>query len=178
MFLAVVLIVGSRKWKFGWRALAPLTIVAMMAIGITNVYYYGNFNKNSNTHILTRQAVRAAQELSEPGVPIVASSPWLLYEAAPYATKEHPVYFIDENTEYIFGSLEMLRLEDVNKIKDLTAFEKQNPVIWYLGMTSDEDVPAYKDSWQKIRTITTTDHITGKSQYKITQYRVSGFSEE
>lgn len=173
VFIAVVLVVGTRKWKPAWQIFTPTLIVAMMIFGITNVFYYGNFNKNSGTHVVTRQVVQAAQAVSEPGVPIVSNSPWIFYEAAPYATSDHPIYYIDENTDYYFGSLAMLKNEDVNKIKDLSEFEKQNPVIWYLGATGEDDVPAYKTTWKKIKTIAITDHITGKTSYKITKYETN-----
>lgn len=173
IFLAVVLIVGTRKWKRVWRVLPVLAIVGMMIFGITNVYKYGNFNKNTNTHILTREAVQLAKDNSAPGVPIVANSPWIFYEAAPYATEEHPIYFIDENTQYIFGSLDMLKYTDNNKIKDLAAFEKQHPVIWYLGNTGDGPVAPYESDWQELRTLGAYDSLTERTNYKVTEYRVS-----
>ncbi len=173
IFLAVVLVVGAQKKNLAWRLLPSLLVVGMMIFGITNVYTYGNFNKNSNTHILTRQAVHAAQEATPEGAPIVASSPWVFYEAAPYATELHPVYFIEENTSYDFGSLDMLKHSDFNKIKDLAAFERDNPIIWYLGGTSDEDVAPFRSTWEKVKTVKTEDFITGKSIYKATLYRVN-----
>jgi len=173
IFLAVVLLKGTRSWKPFWRTLPILAVIGMMIFGITNVYKYGNFNKNTNTHILTRQAVEAAQQASSAGVPIVARSPWIFYEAAPYSTDEHPIYFIDEATDYKFGSLDMLKYNDMHKIKDLAAFEKEHPVIWYLDNTADEDVPAYSDSWQKIKTVGAYDDLTGRTAYKATEYRVN-----
>lgn len=174
IFLAVVLIVGTKKWKFVWRALPILAVIGMMIFGITNVYKYGNFNKNSNMHILTREAVRAAQEASPAGTPIIAKSPWVFYEAAPYATADHPIYFIDKNTDYYYSSLDMLEYSDMNKIKDLAVFEKEHPVIWYLDNTTDAEVSPNDDSWVKLQTVGAYDELTGNTLYKATQYRVSG----
>lgn len=174
IFLAVILVVGTRRWKPLWRALPILAVVGMMVGGITNVYRYGNFNKNTSTHIFTRQAVDEAKNASPDGTPIVAASPWIFYEAIPYSTPQHPIYFIDESTKYIYGSLNMLKDNDMHKIKDLAQFKKGNPVIWYLDNTTNPDVPPYQQSWVKLRTVTTTDDITGKSLYKATEYRVSG----
>lgn len=174
IFLAVVLVVGTRRWKPLWRALPIIAVAGMMVGGIVNVYYYGNFNKNSNTHILTREAVQAAQAASPDGTPIVAASPWVFYEAIPYSTPQHPVFFIDESTDYKYGSLDMLKYNDQHKIKDLAQFEKDNPVIWYLNNTSEPDVAPYQQNWVKLQTVTTQDDITGKSLYKATEYRVSG----
>ena len=173
IFLAIVLIKGTRKWHPLLRTLPVLVVVGMMIFGITNVYHYGNFNKNSNTHILTRQVVEAAQDASPIGTPIIAASPWIFYEAAPYSTPEHPIYFMDEGTRYEFGSLDMLKYTDLHKIKDIAAFGKEHPTIWYLGGTSENDIAPYDASWKKIETVSATSDITGKTIYKATAYKIS-----
>lgn len=173
IYLAVVLIVGTRKWKPFWRVLPVVLIVGMMIVGITNVYKYGNFNKNSDTHIMTRQAIELARKNSPAGTPIVANSPWVFYEAAPYATADHPVYFINENTDYIYGSLDMLKYNDLHKIKDINAFANEHSTIWYLGNTAESDVAPYGDSWEKIQTLGVRDDLTGRTIYKVTEYRIS-----
>jgi uncharacterized membrane protein len=171
--LAVILVKGTQKWRPVWRVAPVILVAGMMIFGITNVYKYGNYNKNTNIHILTGEAVRAAQAASPIGTPIVAASPWVFYEAAPYATADYPVYFIDENTDYIYGSLDMLKNNDMHKIKDLAKFEQEHPLIWYLDSTSDEDVPAYQPTWKKIETVGIKDELTGNTQYKATAYQVS-----
>jgi uncharacterized membrane protein len=173
IFMAVVLLKGLKNWKPFWRTLPILVVLGMMIFGVTNVYKYGNFNKNTDTHILTRQAVEAAGAASPKGTPIVAASPWVFYEAAPYATEDHPVYFIDEGTSYTFGSLDMLKYSDMHKIKNLEEFKKQNPIFWYLNNTQSEDVAPYQDSWTKLRTIGMKDELTGKTLYKATEYKVT-----
>ncbi len=173
IFGAVTIVAGTRKWKTFWRVGLVVAISGMMIFGITNVYKYGNYNKNTNTNIQTRDAVRAAQDASNPGVPIIASSPWLFYEAIPYATDEHPIYFIDEDTGYIYGSLEMLKDNDLHKIKDLNAFEKQNPVFWYLGMGEGSTVSGYRTTWEPLRTVGPIDSYTGKLVYKATEFRIN-----
>lgn len=173
IYLAVVLIAGTKRWRLQWRVIPSLLIVAMMVLGITKVYYYGNYNKNSNVHIMTRQVVEAVIATSPKGVPIIANSPWTFYESIPYATEDHPIYFIDEATDYKYGSLDMLKYTDHNKIKNLEEFKKQNPVIWYLAYANEDDVPPYEDSWELIETVSVTDNITGKTVYKASKYRVS-----
>lgn len=171
LFIAVICIVGTRKWKPFWRLVLPITVAGMMIFGITNVYYYGNYNKNSNTHILTREAVELAQKNSPVGTPIIANSPWIFYEASVYNTEDHPIYFIDANTRYDFGSLDMLKYSDMHKIKDLAAFVREHPTIWYLGSTKDEDIAPYDESWQRIKTVGAYDHIHNETLYKATLYR-------
>lgn len=173
IFLAIVLIAGTRNWKPLWSALPVVAIVGMMIFGITNVYKYGNYNKNTNTHIMTRQIVQKAQEESPAGTPIIARSPWIFYEAAAYSTKDHPVYFLDETTDYIYGSLDMLKYNDRNKIKNLAEFAKEHPAIWYLDSTKTEDVDGLDDSWAKVKTVKVYDALTDSSQYKATEYRFS-----
>lgn len=175
IFMAVILVVGTRRWKPILRALPILGIVAMMIFGITNVYKYGNYNKNTNYHIFTRQVIEQIQKEGKPGQPIVAQTPWVFYEAIPYATADHPVYFIDATADYRYGSLAMLKDNDMHKIKDIDAFEKQNPVIWFIGQNENGDIPPYQSSWTPIQTVSIPDEISGKTIYRATEYRVGPF---
>ncbi|MES2630559.1 MAG: glycosyltransferase family 39 protein [Patescibacteria group bacterium] len=173
VFIAIVLVVGTKKWRPLFRALPILLIAGMMIFGITNVYKYGNYNKNTNFHIVTREVIEEIQTAGQPGEPIIANSPWTFYEAIPYSTEDHPIYFIDENTKYIYGSLDMLKDNDMHKIKDLDAFSKEHPIIWYLGQADSGDIPPYKDSWVKLQTVKYYDSLTGKESYRATQYLIS-----
>ena len=172
IFLAVVLVIGTRRWKPIFRALPILLVVAMMIFGITNVFKYGNFNKNTNFHIFTREVVEMVHEKAKPGQPIVTETPWIFYEAAPYATEEHPIYFLDASTDYFFGSLAMLKENDMHKIKDLEAFKKDHPVIWYLGQNEHGSIPAFESTWVEKDSVGAYDEITGKTIYRATEYEV------
>jgi len=174
VFMAVVLVVGTKTWRPILRAIPILAIVGMMIFGITNVYKYGNYNKNTNFHIVTREAIKDIQKAGKPGQPIIATTPWIFYEAVPYSTEEFPVYFIDANTEYIYGSLDMLKQNDMHKIKDIDAFGKQNPIIWYLGQDETGDVAPYENTWKSLQTVSHFDSLTNKALYRATQYRISG----
>lgn len=173
VFLAVVLVVGTRRWKAIYRAIPVAVISAMMIFGITNVYYYGNFNKNTMYHIMTKEVVQEIQRLGEPGQPIVSQTPWVFYEAIQYTSKDHPVFFVDETTEYVFGSLDMLKDNDRNKIKDFDAFAKANPVIWYIGQNESGDISPLRDDWKKLQSVGIKDEITGKTIYRATQYVIN-----
>ena len=174
IFMAITLVVGTRKWRPIFRILPILIISGMMIFGITNVYKYGNYNKNSDTHTLTRELIEQVVAKAKPGEPIVSNSPWLFYEAIAYNSDDNPIYFIDANNQYVFGSLDMLKAKDLHKIKDVNAFEKQHPVIWYIGTTQDTDVPPYEPTWKKLQTIALSDELSGKTEYRATEYRVSG----
>lgn len=173
VFIAVVLVVGTRKWKAIYRAIPVVLISAMMIFGITNVYYYGNFNKNTMYHILTKQVVQEIQRKAEPGQPIVSQTPWVFYEAIQYTSPEHPVFFVNESTEYVFGSLSMLEDNDRNKIKDFDSFAKANPVIWYIGQNESGDINPLRENWIKLQSVAIKDEITGKTIYRATQYRIN-----
>lgn len=173
VFMAIILIVGTRRWKPVLRALPILVVVAMMIFGITNVFKYGNYNKNTNYHIFTRQVVEQIQKEGEPGQPIVAATPWVFYEAIPYATAEHPVYYIGETADEDYGSLKMLQENDIHKIKDMDAFVKDNPTIWYIGQNENGDIAPYDDSWSRIQTVAVQDEITGKTIYRATEYKTT-----
>jgi 4-amino-4-deoxy-L-arabinose transferase-like glycosyltransferase len=173
VFMAVVLVAGTKKWRPVFRALPILLIAGMMIFGITNVYKYGNYNKNTNYHIVTRDVIKQVQAKAKPGEPIVANSPWNFYEAVPYSTARNPVYFIDANTEYIYGSLDMLKYTDSHKIKDFDAFARQYPVIWYLGQSETSDIAPYENTWVKIQTVSYYDSLVNTSLNRATQYRVN-----
>lgn len=165
LFTGIILTVGLRRTKLWQRGVVALVIVGMLVSGLGNMYYYGNYNKNSRTGIETETLVRQAMDRAEPGVPIIANTPWVFYEAIFYATDEHPVYFLDETTDYYFGSLDMLKYNDAHKIKDLDAFVKDHPVVWYIGY-ANEALEAPRDSWRVIDTTSVTNRIDGMTVYK------------
>ncbi len=173
VFLAIVLVAGTKNWKPFWRSVPVLAIVAMMIFGITNVYYYGNYNKNTSMHILSRQVIDEIHKAAPDGAIIIADSPWTFYEAIPYATDKYPVYFTNQNIEYKFGSLKMLNDNDQHKIKDIDAFQKENPVVWFVGTNESGDISAYGNGWEKLETVSVKDEITGKTLFKATEYKFS-----
>lgn len=173
IFAAVTIVVGGRMWRPIFRIGLVALIAGMMIFGITNVYFYGNYNKNSNQHILTHELIEAITAKAKPGEPIVANSPWIFYEAVFYSTDEHPVYFIDKYTHYIYGSLDMLKYNDAHKIKDLDAFTKAHPTIWYIG-NSNNDITAPTDTtWKQLDTASATSRVDGATLYRGTEFQVN-----
>lgn len=164
-FAALVLTVGLRGRRWWQQAGVAVVILAMLVTGLVNMYGYGNYNKNSRTDVQTRQLVQQAAERSEPGVPIVTNTPWVFYEAVFYTSDEHPVYFINETTDYYFGSLDMLEYSDKHKILDLDTFADEHPAFWYIGYEQGE-LPLLRDSWTVIDRISITSPIDGATVYK------------
>lgn len=173
VFMAVILVVGTRRWRMWLRALPIAIVVGMMIFGVTNVYKFGNFNKNTNYHIFTKEVIQQIHEKGQPGQPIIAQTPWMYYEAVQYATPEFPVYFLNDTTDYEYGSLAMLKDNDRNKIKDLAQFEKNNPVIWFIGQNEFGELGPYRDAWQRLQDIQVQDEITGRTIYRAAEFRVN-----
>lgn len=170
LFAAVTLTLSTKTLKLAWRKAIGGLIVIAMVFGIYNVYQLGNFNKTLHTTNNTRQAIEAITAKASDGQPIIADSPWLFYEAVFYSTDNHPVYFIDANTEYRYGSLNMLRDNDQHKIKDLTAFTKEHPVVWYLGRPGNSTLSAPQDTWIQLNQVQVNDSKSNKPSYKAVQY--------
>lgn len=171
LFAGVTLALGIKKLRPIWRAVIIGIVVVSMGFGISNVYYFGNYNKNTNLKVTTGEVVREIAKKGKPGEPIVTQSPWVFYEAVFYTTDEHPVYFIDATTEYIYGSLDMLKYSDQHKIKDLPAFLSEHPVIWYIGYSADQPLAPPADNLTQLQAFSIYDQIGQKDPYKAVQFR-------
>jgi len=172
LFVGVTLAYGLKQ-VVAWKQFALFVLIGgMLVFGLTNMYHYGNYNKNSKTGIETHTVVKQAIEKSEPGVPIIANTPWVFYEAIFYNSAEHPIYFIDSLVDYDYGSLDMLKYSDAHKIKDLDAFTKEHPVVWYIGYADNELVPPVA-TWKKIDSTAATNHIDWKTVYKGNKYQTN-----
>lgn len=173
LFAGVTLALGTTKLKTVWRVATVGIIVVSMLFGISNVYYYGNYNKNSNVSIKTGDVVKEIAARAGSGEPIIADTPWIFYEAVFYTSTSHPVYFIDARTNYVFGSLDMLKENDQHKIKDLAVFAKQHPIVWLVGNTDNQQLTSPNPSWKVLQKFSIYDRITGKDPYKAIQYQTN-----
>jgi uncharacterized membrane protein len=175
IFAGVTLSFGAKFIKPIWRILAIVALTAFMAVGVSSVWYYGNYSKDANPPASNnaRDIFNAIVAKSGDDQPIIADSPWLFYETVFYSTKQHPVYFIEANTAYLYGSLDMLKYNDQFKIKDIKQFTVDNPIVWYVGLPRGADFSApYKD-WQPVQTVEFNDSINGKPAYKAIQYKIT-----
>jgi uncharacterized membrane protein len=170
---SVTIVLGMRHLKARWQVLISLLIVGSMILGVSNVYYYGNYNKNSSVEVLTKQLVAEVDSKAKPGEPIIASSPWIFYEAVFYDTKDHPVYFINADTQYIYGSLDMLKYSNAHKINDLVAFTKEHPTVWYIGYTTDQTIKPARDNWSLLQSISLHDSIDNVDMYKAGEFKTN-----
>lgn len=175
LFIGLTLALSSKIIKTKLRAVAIIIVALSMTIGIANVWYFGNYAKNANPPASNnaKEIVQTIVDKSGDNQPIIADSPWLFYEAVSYATDKHPVYFIDANTEYKYGSLDMLKYNDQNKIKDLTQFTKEHPIVWYVGLPRGADFSAPYSNWKALQKVYYNDSINGKPAYEAIQYEIS-----
>ena len=164
---------------YAWRKNRRTTLVAAGIVlltfgaGIFNVYYYGNYNKNSSTSIRVKETVRQIAEQGTSGQPIVAATPWIYYEAVFYDSREHRTYFVENKNDYLIGSAKMLEKHDTGKIVDLQEFTQRHRYIWYLDNYEKGDVVSPDPSWQRLKSVGTYDHID-----KNTRYRASLFDTQ
>lgn len=159
----------GRKKQIGLIAI----LSCMMMFGVYNVWQYGNYNKTLSSSNNTRQIVEQVVSKASDGQPIISSTPWLFYEINFYETKSHLTYFINEKTDYKYGSLDMLKYNSDHKIMDVSSFAKSNPVVWYVGYPGDDAFDPPYSNWQKLQEISMKDPVTGKASYKAIQYKIN-----
>ena len=172
IFIGITLSLGVKQIGEKWRNIIMVFVIGSMLIGVTNVWRLGNYNKTMHTSNNTRQIVENVENIADKNQPIIANTPWIFYEAVFYSTDSHPVYFIDAK-EYKYGSLAMLKYNDQNKIKDVSAFTKANPVVWYIGYIGDGDFGAPYSNWKPIQEVWVNDSVSGKKAYKAIQFKIS-----
>lgn len=171
LFISVtVLIYVRRKNEFiGFIMLFFVSLT--LCIGASNVFYYGNYNKNSQTSIETRTLVNKINQESGNNLPIIASSPWIYYEAYLYTSPKNPIYFVDSDTKYEFGSLLMLKETNKGKIVNLDEFIINNPTFWYIGYNRDAELNAPYPNISEISRIKIKNNIDNKEYYQAVLYQ-------
>lgn len=173
LFIGVTLALSDKVLKPIWQKGLVVLVAGAMVFGVYNVYQLGNYNKTLHNSNNTRQLIEAITAKAKDREPIIADSVWLFYEAVFYSTQNHPVYFIDANTEYKFGSLNMLRDNDAHKIKDLAAFAREHPVVWYAGRPESNPLNAPDSRWKQLTEVRVNDSVSNKPSYEAIEYRTN-----
>lgn len=171
LLISVTILIYVRR-KNEFLGFVILFLVSLtLCIGASNVFYYGNYNKNSQTSIETRTLVKKINQ--EPGgtLPIIASSPWIYYEAYLYASPKNPIYFVDSDTKYEFGSLQMLKETNKGKIINIDEFLNNNPTFWYIGFNRDSELKAPYPNVSEISRIKIKNNIDNKEDYQAVLYQ-------
>lgn len=174
--LALAMLIALALWSLRHTMRRRVLIVAssffiaVAGLGVYNVYFYGNYNKNTETSIMAREAVELAQQHGEFGQPIIAENIWLYYEMAFYDSRDNRVYFVDKPEQYEYGSTLMLKENDFGKIKDLQDFATRHRYIWYVDKPEAGDLQPPIDGWQQIETYDTVSPVDGKVFTRTTLY--------
>ena len=168
----VVLLIGYLPRRKNRLPLMASSLVALtLVVGIFNVYYYGNYNKNSWTSIRVREVTELVDKQGVFGQPIITDNWLIYYEASFYDSREHRVYFIDDKIDYGIGATKMLEENNAGKIKNLTEFATRNPRVWFLTSAGDEvDVEPPVQSWKKVRGVEAYDYIDEGAKYRAILY--------
>lgn len=173
MFTGITLSLGIKKLRVAWRALVMALVVVSMLFGIMNVYHYGNYNKNSDNKVMTREVVKAIQAKAKPGEPIISATPWIFYEAVFYDTTTNPMYYINSQTDYKYGSLDMLKDSPQYQIKNLDVFSKTHPKVWYIGFSVDKPLTSPDKNWKEIQNFAIYDPVDNKPNYRAAEFQTN-----
>ncbi len=175
--VAITLLLALALW-FSTELKSKLIVIGIhflvlgsLIVGVVSVYHYGNYNKINNNSSGAKQVMQQVLERASPGEAIIAGTPWVYYDAVFYATKQNSVWFIDQE-KYEFGSLEMLRTQDLNKIKDKKAFILDQTTFWYIGQPGEGSLEAPIKGLEVLQSLRQSDPSTGKPSYQAIQYRV------
>ena len=87
--------------------------------------------------------------VAEEGEPIIANGVWTYYDGIFYSTEKHPIYLFDEDVDYIYGSLEPIRMLRANLVDNKTEFLKDKKTVWYILDTPAEGVDYEIPDWAK-----------------------------
>ncbi|PID30119.1 hypothetical protein CR983_03200 [Candidatus Saccharibacteria bacterium] len=164
--LAIAAVLGlALLWRSRRRLalLAGAVLLLSAGLGIGNVYYYGNYNKNSSTSVRVREIM---QQIEPDGTPVIVGGIWTYYEAAFYERPQRPVYFLDTPSEYRIGSAAMLRDNEDRKIRSIDEFARRYRYIWWMDHYPDGDIPLPRPTWQRERSIEVYDPIDDNVKYR------------
>ena len=134
MCLALVVGVSTVTTKFKTKVVPivlAILFVGTSAVGLVNLYRLGNYNKVTKNQSDVKTLFEHIVESSEVGVPIISCDEWKYYDMAFYETEDYPVYFLDEQVDYIWGSHEPLVQAKSGKILELDAFLEEHETVWY-----------------------------------------------
>lgn len=141
-------------------------IVVMMVIGIGVQMTIGNYNKSTNQSNDVRELVEKVREKAPANTPIIGNTPWIFYEAVIYSRSDSTIYFINETTNYQFGSLKMLVENDEYKIMDLDKFTHEHPSFWVIANLRDGSPNKVRDTWKINDTITINDDVSHQPLFR------------
>lgn len=148
---------SKKKIAFYRRPVVQVAVVVAVLIatsicGLRSVYAYGNYNFVTCNKATAKElyenivALDGGENLS-----IISADPWLYYDLAAYTSYHHDVNFIDETTDYLYGSLKPLEQSYFGKIDDLDQFLGDREAIWYVGVEPEEGYLEFpREDWHVV----------------------------
>jgi hypothetical protein len=114
-------------------------LVSSSIVGIATVYAKGNYNIYTNTKSASKDLYNAIIDLDNgEGLPTIVNSAWLYYDLSAYTSEENPILFINEQTDYRYGSMEPLKQSYFGRIDNLDKWLEEHDSFWYVGTAPEE----------------------------------------
>ena len=147
--------------NFGSTGCVPTALAVIMnhfGIGGSPLDFGSTLNAYGNYNFVTCNKA-TAKELYESivaldggeNLSIISADPWLYYDLAAYTSYHHDVNFIDETTDYLYGSLKPLEQSYFGKIDDLDKFLADREAIWYVGTEPEEGYLEFpRENWRVV----------------------------
>lgn len=150
---------------------AGIVLFSTSICGVASVYSTGNYNFSTSTKSASKELYETIVALdNNENLAIICASEWLYYDMSFYTTVEHSVYFMNETTEYKYGSLYPLRDSAIGRIDDLDKFIGKRDAFWYITTISEKTKkPASefpREGWE-IREYSTTKFNDHSDTYAI-----------
>lgn len=160
--------VQSRKAAMLYVVMGGALVLAS-SLGIGAVYARGNRDFYSDEKSVTKELFETVVGLDGgQNLAILSDSATLYYDLSFYASEEHQTYFIDEITDYPWGSMEPLRQSYFGKINNLDKFLQTRRAVWYVGQIDEDktelDFP--REGWR------VTESVTQKLNDKDASYQI------
>ncbi len=114
-------------------AFTVVLLVTSSVCGIVTIYTRGNYNFDTDTKSASRELFETISMFnSGQNLPIICASEWQYYDMSFYSTRDNPIYFMNETTDYKYGSLYPLRDSYFGRIDNLDAFLETHDDVWYV----------------------------------------------
>ena len=116
----------------------------ILAILIVIVAVFGiNFVEHREPRGFIKEIIAETFVVAEEGEPIIANGVWTYYDGIFYSNDKHPIYLFNEDVDYIYGSLEPIRMLRVNLVDSKEKFLRDKETVWYIL-----DTPAEGDEYE------------------------------
>lgn len=172
VFMGVTLAYADKLVGRKVRTTLFIGVLALMAVGIVNQSVTGNYNRSSGQSNDTRQLLERIRAKAYPGTPILTTTPWIFYEASIYDNSESPIFYVNETTEYKYGSLTALAENEIHKIRDIDEFSRRHKDIWVIGNLRDTAPRPLRSNWTERESIVINDSMTKRPLFKATYFTV------